>query len=178
MDRDFELLFVSEDSLKLHLEYLNDLKLKYSVLEKQYPELSYDVATVKRARIDKAVKERALDLICNIKSHECYFNSFCEAPRPYKPIKRYFSSEDAFVYEIFLAARGGSHNFIYVCKNKSGKPFITDEYYEDPIFAIDTSEHAYFLDYGFSRDEYLRRALGYLKLEKLSLEALDKAEEK
>ena len=47
---------------------------------------------------------------------------------------------------------------------------VTDEYLGEPIFAIDLCEHAYMLDYGFSRDEYLRRALGYLDLRKLSLD--------
>ena len=174
MNKDFELAFVSEDNLKLHLEYLNDLKLKLSVFSKSYPEFSGgDITRIKRSRIDKTLKTQVIALISEIKSHECYFDSFCISPKAYKQIRRYFSSEDGFVYEIFLAARSSNGNFVYVYSDKKGSPIISDSYHENPVFAIDISEHAYFLDYGFSRDEYLRRALGYLNLEKLSLKPLD-----
>ena len=174
MGKEFELAFVSEDNLSRHLEYLNELKLKYSVFSKSYPELaSADIGSIKRARIDKALKAQTVDLISAIKSHECYFSSFCLSPKAYKPIRRYFSSEDGFVYEIFLIARSSKSDFVYVFLDANGAPVISDCYHENPVFAIDIAEHAYFLDYGFSRDEYLRRALGYLNLEKLSLKPLD-----
>ena len=179
MNRELQLAFVSDEALNRHLEHLTDLKLKYSVLEKSYPILlNADIQRVKYTRLDRAAKSEAIDLIVKIKSHECYFDSFCLNPKPYKPIKRYFSSEDAFVYEMFSAAKNSKEPFIYVYKDRYGTPFVTDRYYGNPIFAVDLSEHAYFLDYGFSREEYLRRALGYLDLGKLSIEALDKASEK
>ena len=37
-----------------------------------------------------------------------------------------------------------------------------------PALAIDVSEHAYFLDYGFDKQRYIMAALPFLDLSKLS----------
>ncbi len=172
-------MFLSHDSIKRHEEYYKELKLRYSIIEKSYPSIiGKSLREISRMAIDLEARERALDLMRDISSHDCYFSSFCKDPRMYKPIKRYFSSEADFVYQIFTVARNSKSNFVYVCKSKRGIPVITEEYSEFPILAIDLCEHAYMFDYGFSREEYLRRALGYLDISKLSLEPLDNAVKK
>ena len=177
MNRKGLLAFLSVDSVQRHEEYFKDLKLRYSILKKSYPSLSdKGVREIARMSIDADDRNEAAELFKDISSHECYFESFCENPRGYKPIKRYYSSEAAFVYEIFVAARSCKSSFIYVYKNKRGAPVISEQYLDFPIFAIDLCEHAYIFDYGFSRDEYLRHALGFIDLQKLSLEPLDNTE--
>ena len=42
----------------------------------------------------------------------------------------------------------------------------------EPVLAVDMYEHAYFNDYGFEKEKYLRTSLEYLDLERLA-SALD-----
>ena len=39
---------------------------------------------------------------------------------------------------------------------------------EKPLVAIDLAEHAYFGDYGFCREEYIKAAILHLDLSKIS----------
>ncbi len=179
MNKNGLLAFLSSDSIQKHEEYLKALNLKYSLMKKSYPAIAEcGIAELARTRIEPGAREAAIEILRDIYSHECFFDSFCESPAPCKQIKRYYSSDAAFVYEIFIAARHSKSSFIYVYKNKRGVPIISEKFSDNPLLAIDLCEHAYIFDYGFSRDEYLRHALGYLNLSKLLLEPLDNKEKK
>ena len=107
----------------------------------------------------------------NIKSHESYFSSFTELAKPCPELKRHYSSEDAFCYEVLELAREYNGGFIYIfsngrirptVKHSENAPFVYVK--EMPTLAIDLFEHSYFLDYGFEREKYLRAAIGHLNL--------------
>ena len=49
------------------------------------------------------------------------------------------------------------------CTAEAGKV----DYSIKPLLALDVSAHAYFLDYGFSKEDYLRAAVSRLSLGKL-----------
>ena len=95
-----------------------------------------------------------------------------------RELKRFYSSESAFAYEIFLAARSARSPFLYLYKGRDGKPLISTEFTVRASHAIDLCEHAYLLDYGLAKDEYIKRAIAHLDFEKLMLSPLDNTMEK
>lgn len=168
------LSFLSEDSIKAHNAYLKNLSSRHSVEEKSLPFIKGKSAfEISKMNIDKRVKSEILPLLFDIELHCAYFDSFTENPLPCREIKRYFSSEDDFCYQILTLARRTEYGFVYVVKNSRGEPEIksTKEsqrlLYQAPLLALDVCEHAYFSDYGFEREEYLKRALSHLDLTKL-----------
>ena len=166
--------FLSEDSILLHLSYLKQLRASLSLMKKYYPELegktAFDLASGShRLRVPGEIASVAVNCLL----HDAYFSSFTDTPRPSRPIKKYYSSENAFCYEILSRAERAECGFVYALRDKRGEVrIISDEFCKIPltsetVLAIDISEHAYFSDYGFRREEYLRRALSYLNLAKL-----------
>lgn len=176
MDYSAMLTFLTEDNIKRHFSYMRTLKLKYSILEKSLPEIKGKTPLeISRMSLKKSVKSEILPNLVSIKSHETYFRSFTANPAPCREIKKFYSSEDAFCYEAFTIAREFDYGFVYVIIDERGRleikhtstlPYV--HLREEPILALDLYEHAYFLDYGFSRDEYLRSAISHFNLSKLS----------
>lgn len=177
-------MFLSEDNIKRHLEHLRTLRLRYSILEKSFPELmGKEIKEILRMNIDKGLKDEALSLLRNIKSHECYFDSFTELPKRSDEVIRYYASREKFLYDLFCEGKEKEYGFLFVYIDKYGIArysfsTLNDGAYlrYEPILAVDMYEHAYFNDYGFSKDKYLKSALEYLDLERLS--PLDKRKEK
>ena len=165
-------LFLSDENIKSHFDYINKQKLRFSILQKSCSELnSCCYKEIYRKKLPFDIKKQALTLICDIKTHELFFNSFSQPRYICKNIKRYFSSQDRLIYEMLSLAREVDYGFIFVCLDKAGKPIIcsgenkTDIFIKyEPILAIDLYEHVYFKDYGFNKEKYLSNALGYLNL--------------
>ena len=165
--------FLSENTIRVHREYLAHLNLKYSVLQKSEPRLSgLPLDKIYRQNLKSDIKTEAVALLSDIKAHEIYFSSFAEARGKYEKIKKKYVSADSLRYEIFSLARqaytgflfiffGGGELRIDVCERP---PYFIRQ---APTLALDLCEHSYFLDYGFRRDEYLRQAIGYLDLSKI-----------
>ncbi len=169
------LYFLTQDSIKKHMEYMDTLFLKYSIYEKSIPDLKGKTpAQISRMRIDKSDKENILSLLKEYHSHKTYFNSFAKNDKPCKEIKRFYSSENDFCYRVVERARAVECGYIYILKDKKGVPVIahsldiSSAYIScTPILVLDLCEHAYFADYGFNRDEYIRRAVSRLDISKL-----------
>ncbi len=169
------LTFLSRDNIMLHLSFLEKLKLKYSILEKSYEGIKgKTLVQIPKLRIPIDVREEAIATLSEIESHNLYFSSFSDKTYVCKEIREYYSSEEAFLYEIFEEAVKSKGNFLFVCRDGRGKPMIFSdksfaELYQKykPLLALDLCEHSYFIDYGFDREEYLRRAVGKLDLLKL-----------
>ena len=168
------LSFLSEDSIKAHIAYLKNLCLVHSIEEKSFPIIKGKSALeISKMNIDKRIKSEILPRLFDIELHRAYFDSFTENPLPCREIKRYFSSEDDFCYEILTLARGTDYGFVYVTKNLRAEPEIkstndgTRLLCQAPLLAVDVSEHAYFSDYGFDKDKYLRSSLARLDFQKL-----------
>jgi len=168
--------FLSEENIKMHLGYMKNLKLKYSVSEKSIPSLSgKSMEDVRRLGVKKSVKEELLSLLSEIRLHECYFHSFSRTPHTSELIKKHYSSDSAFRYELLLVSRSAECGFLCVFVRDRSRPSVRVcdkdalvQYRDVPVLALDLCEHAYFLDYGFKREEYLRAAISHLDLSKLS----------
>ena len=166
--------FVSEEALRLHKEHLEVLRLKYSVMEKSFPEIkNKSVDQIMRMR--QKYKEEILDVRSKIICHELYFASFGEAYQSSASLRKDYRSEPSFLYELFCAAKDGDDDYIAVFSDKNKIKIKSlsksTEILEIPnvLICIDLCEHAYFLDYGFDKKRYISNLLPYL-----NIAALDK----
>lgn len=174
MNKSILLEFLSEDNLNLHLSHLKNATLKYSILKKSIGTLTgLSAREVLRSGLKRSERDEAFDCLSYIESHRNYFDSFAPLTKKCDAVRKYFGSEDKFLYEIFECARYESHGFVYVCIDSRRRPKIEfakphDEYLKNsPILALDLYEHAYFLDYAFEKEKYLRSAISRLDIEKL-----------
>ena len=167
--------FLSEDNIKEHLEHLRYLRLKYSVLIKSFRELEgMGLSEILKMSLNKNIKEEAIELLWQIKSHELFFYSFVENPLSTDKIRKENVSKERFLYDIMTYAQDKDYGFLYVYKDKQNNivNLFTDHYdgafakYQ-PILCIDLYEHTYFLDYRFKKDKFLRNALAYFDLGRL-----------
>lgn len=168
-------MFLSEESIKKHLEHLRTEKLKLSILEKSVPEIKgKNISEIAKLSIKREVRDEALQLIWYIKSHECFFRSFCQVQLKSERLLRFFSSREKFLYDIFTEAMKYKYGFLYVFVDKRGMPRTAFESEHniaftkiDPILAIDLYEHTYFSDYGFMKNKFLNNSLSFLDTGKL-----------
>ncbi len=154
---------------------MRTLNHKISVIEKSYPALfgkSPEMLLKMHLprECEREVRELAIDYI----SHKTYFSSFADNDRPCPAVKKYYSSENALLYEILELAKGSREGFIYIFSSVNSKPVIIhsekcrDAFIKhSPKLALDICEHAYFSDYGFQRDLYLRNAVARIDIAKL-----------
>jgi superoxide dismutase len=148
-----------------------------SVLEKSYPKLNgRDLKAIYALNIPRDIKDNAIYLYKYIKSHDLFFNSFSRERLKCNNIRKYYSSRERLVYEIFEISKANSHGFIYVYIDDRKGPKIdfssdfANPYSKyEPCLAIDLYEHTYFADYGFAKEKFLRKALQYLNLELLDV---------
>ena len=169
--------FLSRENVERHVEYLRTLRLRYSIIEKSVPVISkMEPPVLLRSGIDREIKDEAVRLLVSIKSHELFFRSFASIPILDRYEIKGYSSIDAFLFDILLMAREKPSGFIFLYTDR-GIPrarfsCLDDRAFIDyePILAIDIFEHAYFNDYGFDRERYLRAALSHLDLTKLGSE--------
>lgn len=168
--------FLSVQNIDLHKEYLRQLRLKYSILEKSIPMLKgAELADIPRLGIKVSEREEALLLKLEIMSHEIYFSSFTDKYQPCPIAAKHYGTENNFVYEVYKTARELGSGFLFISLDSRGKPVLTfaegaraviPKY--QPILAIDLFEHASFLDYGFERERYIENAAAHLNLSKLT----------
>ena len=168
-------MFLSEGSIKQHIENLRRLRLRHSVNEECYPQIrGKSLCEVSHMNIPSPERREIVENMRSIQAHELYFSSFTDAPRAVKSLRRYYSSEEAFLYEALELSLGCHSAFLYVCVER-GRPTLRISHGDDgffidrePLLALDLFEHAYFLDYGFDREKYLKSALCRLDLQRLS----------
>ena len=166
--------FLSEEAVSLHREYLNTLKLKYSVFEKSYKDIAgKSVNKIKTARVDRETKKEIIKTKLDIELHNLFFSSFSENPRSNSRLRDAYGSEQAFLYEVYRLALKSDGGFLVILKNRNKIDIICGRLEQlekldlTPCLALDLEEHAYFLDYGFSREEYIKNALSSLDISKL-----------
>ncbi len=161
---------LSEEALNLHKEHLKKLKLKYSILEKSFPEISgKSIREISRMKLRE--REEILSLLRDIKAHELYFNSFGREFQSSGALRDKYRTEASFLYELYEAAKSTKVDFIFVSliggkidyEIGSESSFIKTV----PLLAIDLCEHAYFMDFGFEKEEYLAKIISCLNLNSL-----------
>lgn len=160
--------FLSEEAIFLHKDYLNDLRLRYSVMEKSFPEIkNADLRRLLKMR--HRYKNEIISLKAEIICHELFFDSFGDAYQGSSAVRECFRTEASFLYEVSEAS---NHGACYtVISHEKGKVSVipitnaTDVFkIRNPLLCIDLHEHSYFLDYGFNKDRYISNLLPYLKL--------------
>ena len=172
MDKAPLLEFLSERNVDLHREYLENCRMRLSILEKsgynisglRYPELC-------RARLGNA-KDEILSLARDVYLHEIYFDSFGKGGESAECIKPKYRTVASFLYELERAAMAADGGFLLVTRGQRGVDFSHNTSFAkpmryEPCLAIDLTEHAYFLDYGFNKLAYVRAALSRLRISKL-----------
>ena len=159
--------YLSEEALNIHREHLRKQCLLYSVFEKMYPEIrEKKIREIAKTRInDRAEIE---DLYFDILYHKLYFSSFGKKFQTSNAVKKRFRTESLFLYELLQAAKNERGGFILVhCSSGTVDYLISSNKSArriEPVLAIDLCEHAYFLDYGFNREEYLKNIISSLNL--------------
>ncbi len=166
--------FLTEDSIAIHKEYMKTLRLRHSIMEKSIPEIKgKSIFDMEKMRLRKSDKEEMISNFAEYLAHELYFKSFAISPNKNAFIKKYYSSEEAFLYEIVTMASKMRDGFVFVSIGDKGEPKIHCCQSgiipkQIPKLAIDVSEHAYYLDYRFEKEQYLKNALAHLDLSLLT----------
>ncbi len=167
-----ENFFLSKNSIIRHKEYLKNLNLNYSILEKSNPKLSgCSSGEILKLRIGAEEKCEAYKLKREIELHELYFKSFdmYSSPQSRK------GAEAVRLIELFYSAKEDlkqTENPKFLCFyiNRHGEIAynIVESYSSPPLYgefaAIDLFEHAYIFDYGYNREKYLEEAFRFINL--------------
>ena len=162
--------FLTEENILIHKEYMRILRLRHSIMEKSIPEIkNKNALQIEKMRISASCKEEILANYREYLAHELYCKSFSEKSKIPDIIKKHYSSCEAFLYEVYLASMREKHGFIFVFLGARGIPEILHseearKRKDIPKLALDISEHAYFLDYRFEKEKYLRSAISNLNL--------------
>lgn len=164
--------FISQTNKEIHTEHLRTLKLRMSIFEKSYPEITgKSCKEILKLSIRRSEREQAAALKADIMAHDLYFNSFSECNSTAESVRSAYGSEAAFLYQLSRAALDGD-GFLFVFADKKGVPIwkVCREPLElfsqgiAPFLALDLCEHAYFYDYLFNKAEYVKAATLHLDL--------------
>ncbi len=165
--------FLSEENIKVHKDYVEKLKIKYSVCEVCDKNIAgRSLKELKNMRLGND-KMNIIDLKSRIMCHEIFFDSFGKPYQSSKVIRDKYRTEANFLYEVYDKGRNLNCGYIvlYTYKNKLDIYYgreITEFFLKTtPILIVDMYEHAYFSDYGFERESYLEKALSYWNLAKV-----------
>ena len=169
--------FLTEENISIHRDYMKTLRHRHSIFEKSMPEISgKSIFEIEKIRLSGKDKREILPNFREFLAHHLYFNSFCEIQKPQPILKKFYSSTEAFLYEIHLVAMSEQSGFVFVTMGERGMPQIHHSTMNErlktaPILALDISEHAYFLDYRFDKEAYVRGAISHLNLSLLDSRA-------
>lgn len=167
--------FISDACKALHEDYLRTMKLRLSIFEKSYSKVAgKSLSEIERMRIPSGEREELIRLKAEILAHELYFSSFGASNERCERVCEHYGSEAAFLYRLFTECACVDGGFLLLYADSRGKPsfyagrdYIGLLYRDTPMLAVDLCEHAYFCDYGFNRDSYVKAALSELKLSKI-----------
>lgn len=170
------LSFFSDENIEIHKSFERVKKMRYSILEKSIIGIKgKNISEISGQKLKKRDKNDVLLLLSDISLHTIFFASFADNTfTSSDAVRASFGSEASFLNELFVRCMEIDHGFVCVY-NINGKisvgggtdlqrlclPYLPD-------LSIDVCEHAYFLDYGFDKERYLRAALPYLDIAKLS----------
>ena len=168
-------LFMSEENIKRHLEYLRTQKLKLSILEKSNEEIKgKGLEEIYRMKMDKELKREIINLLWHIHSHEQFFESFNSSPKTPKWLKEINISKEGLLYDVLTVAKSTECGYLYIWRDNGYKPdiYVLKEFdriliKKTPKLCIDLYEHTYYSDYGFKKEAFIKNALSYLDIGKL-----------
>jgi len=164
--------FLDEDSIRIHKESVENLGLRYSILEKSIEEIKgKKVRELLKMRLSERDRQDVLDLLPEIVLHKLYFSSFSEKEQETSVnVRSQYGSEAAFLNALYKEGINLRDGFLVIYKNRGKIEYAASSDYKvlfvkaEPIIALDLCEHAYFLDYGFRKKDYLFNSLSHLRL--------------
>ena len=168
--------FFSDEAIERHKDYIRTQRLRYSILEKSINGIKdKEYEDILRQKMRANDKRDVITLLSLIKIHDCFFSSFSSVSGMRSElVKSQFGSEAGFLNALYKACMNIPVGFVSVSvkKGKIGIKADADNLSHfleaKPLLAIDVWEHAYFLDYGFDKEKYLRNTLPYLNLDKIT----------
>ena len=172
MDKNAMRFFLSEHNIDLHVQHLEELRLRLSIFSKSgYEIIGKSYHELCRIRLGDARGE-ILSLASDIFYHELYFSSFGMGGTKAASRGSRYSSAAGFLYELEREAMRHTEGFLLVYQDSVGAVIghsasMVHRRLGEPKLAIDLAEHAYFIDYGFDKLSYVRAALTRLELSKI-----------
>lgn len=168
--------FLSEENIALHKEYVRSKRLKYSIIESSLPHLAgKDVRDLYRMKLSVRDRQDAISLLSDVRLHEIFFSSFSRSDYPRSPaVQRQYGSEASFLNLLYKRCISQPYGFVLVYSSEHRIEIDAVSDFErafrvgTPVLAIDTCEHAYFIDYGFDKERYLLSMLPYLDIARLT----------
>ena len=95
--------FLTEENIRKHIDYVNTLKLRLSILEKSFPQLvGVNISDLARINLPPDAKADALNLMWEINSHVAYFGSFTPEPCKAGVAKSFGISRERLIYDIYI----------------------------------------------------------------------------
>lgn len=170
--------FLSDANKSIHREYLRQLKLRMSIFEKSYPWIKgKNIREIARGRLKSDERDELIRIKAEVLAHEMYFSSFGESHGA-PSVRKEYGSEASFLYRLFCEAKEcseGGFLIVYIDKNKRINSYSGLEYYSvfdesRPCLALDLCEHAFFYDYLFEREKYIKSAISRFDLSKIENE--------
>lgn len=168
--------FLSEENVNAHKEYHRSLRLKYSILEKSIIGIKNKTPReIIRQKLKSDDKREVLGLLSEIILHDVFFSSFGYGEDfSLQTLNETFGSRAAFLFK--LLSDGMKLKYGFVCAYSDKEKIWVDSSSDMknltvgfiPAVAIDVCEHAYFSDYGFDKERYLRAAISRLDLSRLA----------
>ena len=166
---------LSEAQLKAHftlyqgyVKKLNEIDSKLATVDKSTPNYSYNEYSELKRREPVAYNGTFL--------HEAYFDNLgAESAGPSDVIKNAFATSfgsfDAYIADV-KAAAGSAHGWVLTCygyaDNKLRNVLVQSEHHvglfadTHIMVAIDCWEHAYFMDYGTKKPDYVGNVIASL----------------
>lgn len=164
--------FISESNRMRHKEALGQDILRLGIIERSVPEVAVaEPVKIARMRVPGLDMRAAAELKASIILHKVFFGSFLsEGFSQSAAVRLSFGSERSLCERMLgegLALRLG---FAALVKYDGKLAISASESalgvlkLGDPLLAVDLFEHAYYGDFGFDKEAYLRAALSRLKL--------------
>lgn len=175
MNLDAMRLFLSKENIDQHISNMRFYEAKISILEKSAPRIKgLTLTELNNLRIDREIKKEAVLLKKYVVAHRLYFDSFRENIGKCPRIREIYGSREKFIYDVFTLAKSKDTGYVFICVDKRNLPMIIysadlSESYPacTPVLCLDICEHAYFADYRFEREKYIKNALAYFNLNAL-----------
>lgn len=163
--------FLSEEARSKHRTYAEGLFLREEVLRKGRVRDERTLIELYRQR-KRQDTETLYAVAAEAFSHRLYFSSFSEYPTVSDAFCRRFGGLTSFFQRVKEESMAAGR-YLYLGTDARGALVSSDRLdvymrmHRLPCLCVDVCEHAYFLDYGFEREAYVRAAVSHLDVARL-----------
>lgn len=164
---------VSKSALAVHREYLRTLNLRHSLFEKSYPTiLGKPLDDYKSIySIPRNEREELYRLKGEILAHRLYFSSFFGDGRKAIITDGFRERCTELKYRILCDSLCSDGFLIIFTDGGRVEHYAGQNYHRliekgSLLLALDLCEHAYFYDYGFDKESYVKKAVSMMDFRK------------